>query len=98
MNRSITLYGVAALIVVLVGCAEESAVDLPDKIVDSPAQVVQAKNPEVAPSTDEAPTSESFFVVDHYDPERSPQEDLKSTAELAANSGKRILIEVGGKW
>lgn len=40
----------------------------------------------------------SFFVVDHYDPQRNAVKDLEMTVELASKAGKRILIEVGGKW
>lgn len=54
--------------------------------------------PESTGAVEVPPTSGSFFVVDTYDPDRDAVKDLETTTALASKSGKRILIEVGGKW
>ena len=55
--------------------------------------------PENTAAEKEVPqTNGSFFVVDKYDPSRDAVKDLVTTTELAGKTGKRILIEVGGKW
>jgi thioredoxin-related protein len=33
-----------------------------------------------------------------FDPKRNPFEDLKSAIELAAESNKRIILDIGGEW
>lgn len=33
-----------------------------------------------------------------FDPSRNPFDDLKSTAELAKNMNKRIILDIGGDW
>ena len=38
------------------------------------------------------------YVVDDYDPDRDPGADLQSAIQLATESRKRILLEVGGQW
>ena len=38
------------------------------------------------------------YVVDGYDPHRDPGADLETATQLAVESRKRILLEVGGQW
>lgn len=33
-----------------------------------------------------------------FDPTRNPFDDLKSTTELAQNTNKRIILDIGGDW
>jgi len=40
----------------------------------------------------------AVYSVDKYDPARNAAADLTETSELAKQSGKRILLQVGGNW
>ena len=40
----------------------------------------------------------AFYTVDHYDDNRDPAEDLKTTIARAKAEKKNILIQVGGDW
>ena len=40
----------------------------------------------------------AVYSVDKYDPARNAAADLAETSRLAKQSGKRILLEVGGNW
>ena len=40
----------------------------------------------------------AVYSVDKYDPARNAAADLTETSKLARQSGKRILLEVGGNW
>ena len=33
-----------------------------------------------------------------FDPQRDPEKDLKAAVTLAAKSGQRIMLDVGGEW
>jgi len=44
------------------------------------------------------PSTESFYTVDHYGLERSPQDDLAISAKRAQEEGKQVLVQVGGDW
>ena len=39
-----------------------------------------------------------YQPIHAYDPNRDAQEDLRKTIAHARETGKRILLEVGGKW
>ena len=93
MIKSSIWLGIACAVLSFVGCAEPSSSDLPD-------QAKKASPPDLpmVESEDDVMYVEKLFVVDHYDPERNAIEDLATTTALAQKSGKRILIEVGGKW
>ncbi len=39
-----------------------------------------------------------IYSVANYDTERIPGEDLTATINAASTSGKRILLEIGGRW
>ena len=97
MKRSRFLFYSGLLFVcVLTGCLEPSA-EGEGKVSNTAKEDVVAKKSQTkhAAVHDQA---ESFFVVDHYDPKRDAANDLETTTKLAGMSGKRILIEVGGKW
>jgi len=36
--------------------------------------------------------------LQRFDPTRNPNEDLKAAVELANNTNKRIILDVGGEW
>jgi len=36
--------------------------------------------------------------IEKFDPARNPFDDLKSAVELAKESNKRIILDVGGEW
>ncbi len=74
---------------VLVGCSPETDSSPVVTQTENKAEPLELEAPEVPPL---------FFPVDDYDPERNALTDLAMTMELAAESKKRILIEVGGKW
>ncbi len=80
------------------GCSEPSSTKKPGepRAVRIPAVPVDVETPENIETGNG--TAASFFVVDHYDPERDAVKDLEMATALASKSGKRILIEVGGKW
>ncbi|MDP2364702.1 MAG: thioredoxin family protein [Ignavibacteria bacterium] len=42
--------------------------------------------------------SQSEEIVTKFDPSRSPDSDLKAAVELAKNTNKRIILDVGGEW
>ena len=46
----------------------------------------------------EKPRETVVYSVDKYDPSRNPSADLETTVKQAKQSGKRILLEVGGNW
>ncbi len=37
-------------------------------------------------------------LPDKYSPERNPGQDLQLAANIASQSGKRIILKVGGEW
>ena len=39
-----------------------------------------------------------LFVVDTYDPARDAAKDFEVTVAAAKRTGRRVLLEVGGKW
>ena len=72
-----------------IGCAKPSPSDN------------SAKSPDPLPMVDageDVMYLEKLFTVDHYDPERDATQDLDTTIAMASESGKRILVEVGGQW
>lgn len=83
------MLGIAVAYCTLMGCASETATEKTHD--DRPATKIEVAKVET-------PSPDSFFVVDLYDPERDAVKDLEMTTELASKTGKRILIEVGGKW
>jgi len=44
------------------------------------------------------PATGAVYSIDKYDPARNAGADLAETSRLAKQSGKRILLEVGGNW
>jgi len=38
------------------------------------------------------------YIVDTYDPKRSPAEDLKAALQQAKAKNKRVLVQAGGDW
>src|SRR5688500_16175642 len=40
----------------------------------------------------------SLYVVDTYDPNRNPDDDVKTAVSRAKSEGKHILVQVGGDW
>jgi thiol:disulfide interchange protein len=48
------------------------------------------------PTTPAAPAA--VYSVDEYDPARDAAADLAETSKLAKETGKRILLDVGGNW
>ncbi len=38
------------------------------------------------------------FVREKFDPTRDPKADLATAVQAASNSGKRIILDVGGEW
>jgi thiol:disulfide interchange protein len=40
----------------------------------------------------------SYQLVDSFDPQRDPDDDLEAAIAEARRSGKRILLDVGGAW
>lgn len=42
--------------------------------------------------------AQDYGTNQKFDPKRNPEQDLKTTVELAQKSGKRILLDVGGEW
>src|SRR5207253_5912893 len=40
----------------------------------------------------------SLYTVDVYDPERKPEEDLKTAVARAKQEKKRLLVQIGGDW
>src|SRR5690349_18094908 len=52
-----------------------------------------------APVTaDSTPLSAGTAAVEVYDPARDPNQDLQRAVAAAQQSGKRVLVEVGGDW
>jgi len=86
------------VVLVFVGCRDTSSSKQPveDGTSNTPGKLDEVEIPvDLKGDPGEAV---SFFVVDHYDPERDAVKDLEMATKLASKSGKRILIEVGGKW
>jgi len=71
-----------------------AGIDTKSTSVKNAAETTETPKPD--DETDSKKTTP--FTVDVYDPERDAVKDLEMTTKLAASSGKRILIEVGGKW
>jgi hypothetical protein len=42
--------------------------------------------------------TDTYYVVDHYDPARDPSEDLKAAVARAIPENRRILLIIGGNW
>ena len=96
-------FSIVCIVFCIIGCSEQTSPTDPGKPVASKMPVTleaetvsdQLEN-ESDPETEEK--IDTLFIVDHYDPKRDAVKDLDLTIELAEKSGKRILIEVGGKW
>ncbi len=43
-------------------------------------------------------TKKTYSPVHEYDPERDAEKDLQEAIAEATKTGKRILLEIGGKW
>ena len=43
-------------------------------------------------------SAQSYKEAEKFDPNRNPETDLKSAVELAKNSNKRIILDIGGEW
>jgi thioredoxin-related protein len=43
-------------------------------------------------------SKEALSQREKFDPERNPEQDLKTAVALASKSGQRILLDVGGEW
>jgi hypothetical protein len=97
MNQSVLWIMAAWVAFLFAGCSEPSS----NKVVEDGTSEIPDKLADVEILSDtkgDPGEAISFFVVDHYDPARDAVEDLEMATELASKSGKRILIEVGGKW
>jgi len=81
--------------------AETQEVIKPIETADAPAIEEEAAPLEdvekPAPEKTEKPAA-AFYTVSTYDPETDPEADLAATVERASVEGKRILLQVGGKW
>ncbi|MCA9261526.1 MAG: thioredoxin family protein [Planctomycetales bacterium] len=76
--------------------AEESvATPQPSETPDAASDPASASAGSNAAVAEDAP---EFYTVDHYDPERSPAEDLSATIDRAQQENKRILLQAGGNW
>jgi thioredoxin-related protein len=74
---------------------EAATVAPPDKeTATSPAQDVETP----APAVTDLPELPNSALVDFYDPDRDPAEDLKQAVVLAQQEKKRIILELGGNW
>ena len=51
-----------------------------------------------AQSVDLLPELPNSALVDVYDPDRDPAEDLKQAIPIAQSQNKRIMLELGGDW
>ena len=74
--------------IVLCGCGGNPT---PDTTRSSEAGAIKSrgdKNVEVT----------SFYTVAEYDLQANPVEDLVATVTQASATGKRIILEIGGKW
>ena len=88
-NHSSCTWLAIAAIMIFFGCTENKTPEKTESSSDT--KTVESK-------AETEPASGSFFVVDKYDPERDPAKDLESTIAKAKPGGKKILLEIGGKW
>lgn len=42
--------------------------------------------------------AQDYEAIKKFDPNRNPEQDLKSAVEYAKKTNKRILLDVGGEW
>ncbi len=98
MNKSCPWLILSCVALLLVGCTESTTSSKSDENTGSTTQSDVENLENAENELADGQNADSFFVVDHYDPERDAVKDLEMTTLLASKSGKRILIEVGGKW
>lgn len=79
----------------------------PQAAPDDPAAAnsTSANSAPDKPSAGDAPQASAeqvdegeIYTVAAYNPAGDPAADLASTVKLAQGKGKRIILEVGGKW
>jgi hypothetical protein len=96
MKRLASFLSILAALSVACGAlsvpAGNTATQVPTSV---PSLVPQDTEESPARSVEELPNS---ALVDVYDPDRDPAEDLKQAILIAQDQNKRIMLELGGDW
>jgi hypothetical protein len=97
-----------ALALFLAGCAAGRP-SVPTQVAAIATTVPDAPNPPVPAAAPPAPASQAYapdptlpgaagVINFSYEPGRDAAADIKQALALAAASGRRVLVEVGGPW
>ncbi|HLO31801.1 MAG TPA: thioredoxin family protein [Anaerolineales bacterium] len=86
-------YFLSLLIMLMLACARAS---LPATSTRIPAQEMSTAAP--TQEVTEPSALQNSALVDYYDSDRNPAEDLKQAISVAQQEHKRIMLELGGDW
>ena len=88
MNAQIHAVLFAAVVTAVCGCATNATTDTTQLPEVAPLESLRGQEYEVSTLT----------TGTEYDPGANPSENLVATVSEASESGKRIILEIGGQW
>lgn len=96
-------YFFSLLVVLTLACAtfstpiENAVTPAQESVMDAPTSLPQStESPTQA--VDGIPGLQNSALVDFYDPNRNPADDLAQAIPIAQAGNKRIMLELGGDW
>jgi hypothetical protein len=88
MNARVLALFVGGVAVIICGCGANT-------ITETTQVPESAHQKSVGDQKDEA---DPLYTIADYDPGAHPSENLIATVSQASESGKRIILEIGGQW
>ena len=103
MKRLASFFSTLAALSLACGALSIPAMDTTTPAPQSATQVPASAPSLVPQDTEESPAQgvedlPNSALVDVYDPDRNPAEDLKQAILIAQDQNKRIMLELGGDW
>ena len=94
--------GVVIVCALLCGCGPDERPAATPKPVDTSPRVVSQADPSQPVSSGNTPTAADIAAIAalnvQFDPGRNPMSDLQTAEIEAQRGGRRIILDVGGRW